>query len=224
MALPLELGIAGREILSFARQAFLLRHDVTAPVLPRKALPGDDVVVCLHGLFATAGVLRPLRQRLERHARVHTATMTYPVGPGIAELSRRLAALVAELPEGVRIHLVGHSVGGVVCRHFALAHPEVVQTISLASPFAGVEGVDWLRLAVARDLSPKSALLRELRLARSTIPHLSLLAENDQVVRAPISHALAGGDVHVVRQCGHNTMLYHPEVTELVERRILAHR
>lgn len=223
MVLPLELGIAGREILSFARQATLLRHDLGA-VLPRAARPGDDVVVCLHGLFATAGVLRPLRKRLERHRGVHTATMTYPAGPGIEELSRRLGRLVEALPEGVRLHLVGHSLGGVVARHFALRHGEVVQTISLASPFAGVEGVAWLRLGVARDLAPDSALLRRLRLARSSIPHLSLLAESDGVVRAPLSHALPGGELQVIPRCGHNTMLYHPEVSDRVERRILAHR
>src|SRR5690606_3620507 len=120
--------------------------------------------------------------------------------------------LVEALPVGVRLHLVGHSLGGVVARHFALTHGEVVQTISLASPFAGVEGVSWLRLGVARDLAPSSALLRALRLARSSIPHLSLLAEHDGVVRAPLSHALPGGELRVIVRCGHDTLLYHPEV------------
>lgn len=99
-----------------------------------------------------------------------------------------------------------------------------MQTISIASPFAGVEGVGWLRLDVARDLAPQSPLLRALRLARSPVPHLSLLADNDGVVRAPLSHALPGGELRVIARCGHNTMLYHAEVTALVEQRILAHR
>jgi hypothetical protein len=51
---------------------------------------------------------------------------------------------------------------------------------------------------------------------------LSIVADADQFVRSPISHALPGGDVAVIRECGHNGLLYHREVAELLERRILA--
>lgn len=226
MVLPVpRLAIYRREIAAFARQAWLMRHDIGFDV-PKAAEPGDDVVVCLHGLFATAGVLRPLRTRLERHPRIHTASLTYPVGPGVRVLARRLHELMGELPTSVRVHLLGHSVGGVVARYFAqeMGDARVVQTISLASPFAGVERVGWLGVEVARDLDPASKLLRTLRLGsrrRLATPHLSLIAENDAVMKAPLSHALPGGDVTLVRRCGHNTMLYHEETAAHVERRIL---
>jgi pimeloyl-ACP methyl ester carboxylesterase len=233
VALPLpKLDVAKREIAAFARQAWLLRHDALRPVLPKAARAGDDVVVCLHGLFATAGVLRPLRERLERHSRVHTATMTYPPGPGIPALGRQLGELLAELPHGCRVHLLGHSVGGVVARWFAqeLGDARVLQTISLAAPFAGVRGAGWLDamglrgVAVAGDLDPQSPLLRKLRLGSQRklgIPHLSVIAENDAVVSGPTQHALPGGDVMVVKSCGHNALLFHERVAELVERRVL---
>ena len=85
VALPPELKTTGRELAAFARQAWLLRHDVARPIVPRGARPGDHVVVCMHGLFATAGVLRPLRRRLDRHRGIHTAALTYPPGPGIRQ-------------------------------------------------------------------------------------------------------------------------------------------
>jgi len=222
-----RVSIAGREIAAFAKQAMLLRRDVGQPVLPTQARAGDDVVVCLHGLFATAGVLRPLRRRLERHERIHTATMTFRPGPGVKVLARQLAELVADLPQGVRVHLIGHSLGGVVARWFAQEHddPRVVQTISMAAPFAGVHNVAWLGFDVARDLDPRSPLLRQLRLGSQRAlgtPHLSLVAEHDQVVKAPMAHALPGGEVTLVRNCGHNAMLYHDEVSNQVERRVLA--
>ena len=222
-----RVGVASREAMAFARQAWLLRHDVMQPVLPRSPRPGDDVVVCLHGIFATAGVLRPLRDRLERHDGVHTATLTYPAGPGIETLARRLAELVAELPDAVQVHLVGHSLGGVVARYFAqeIGDPRVVQTISLASPFAGVAATRWLGVGVARDLSPQSPLLRQLRLGahrKLALPHLSLVAEADALLPAPMSHALPGGDVTLIRRCGHNTMLFDDTVARHVERRVLS--
>ena len=43
------------------------------------------------------------------------------------------------------------------------------------------------------------------------------------MVSAPLSHALPGGDVTVIRNCGHNAMLFHDEVARRVEQRVLDH-
>lgn len=226
VVLPIpKLLVASREVAAYARQAWLMRHDA-APVLPRDARDGDHVVVCLHGLFTTAGVTRPLRRRLERRG-VHTASMSYPVGPGVLTLARRLGELADELPRRAHLHLVGHSLGGVVARYFVeeLGDPRVLQTISLASPFAGVRHASALGVAVARDLDPRSPLLRSLALASrrsGSLPHLSIVAESDHLVRAPLAHALPGGDVALVKNCGHNMLLFHEEAARLIERRVLA--
>jgi pimeloyl-ACP methyl ester carboxylesterase len=222
-----RMGIAGREAMAFAKQAWLMRHDVIRPAMPDAVAPGDDVVVCLHGIFATAGVLRPMREKLERHDHLHTASLTYPAGPGVQTLARRLAELVGAFPRSTRLHLVGHSLGGVVARWFAqeIGDTRVVQTISLASPFAGIRATSWLGVQVAKDLTPHSPLLRKLNLGshrKMALPHLSLIAENDVIVPAPLSHALPGGEVTLIRNCGHNTMLFHEEVAAQVERRVLA--
>ena len=221
-----KVKTAGREILAYARQATLLHRDLGRPPLPAIE-PGDDVVVGLHGLFASGGVMRPLRARLERHG-VATAAMSYLAGPGIATLAERLGEWLAALGPA-RIHLVGHSLGGIVARYYAVhgGDERVVQTISLASPFAGVRVGGALRLGLsvplARDLDDASALLRELRLARGA-PHLSLIAKDDHMFSAPLSHALPGGDVVVVDDCGHNAMLFDERVAEHVTRRILRGR
>ena len=104
---------------AFARQAWLLRHDTRAPVVPRGCREGDDVVVFLHGLFATAGVLRPIRAAVSKHSGVHTAALSYPPGPGLHMLAARLSEVLQGLPKGVHVHLVGHSLGGIVARYFA---------------------------------------------------------------------------------------------------------
>ena len=218
----------GRELLVLGRQALLLRHDVARPVVPSGLEAGQDVAVCLHGVLATAGVLRPLRKRLQRNLGVATATFSYaPSGHGVEALARRLSALLESLPATVRIHLVGHSLGGVVARHYAVRSGDsrIVQTVSLAAPFAGVGGVAaWgagLGIELARDLCPQSELLRELRLnSGRAVPHVSILASDDAVLGSPRSHALPGGDVVVVDGCGHNGMLYHEGALEALEERV----
>lgn len=227
--LPQGLATAAREMAAFARQAWLLPYDVRAPVLPDACGAGDDVVVLLHGLFASAGVLRPMRAAITKHPGLHTAALSYPPGPGVEELSARLGKLVAKLPRHARIHLVGHSLGGIVARHYAHASRDgrLVQTISLASPFAGVRRAGLLGLDGTRDLDPKSPLLRALRIGASDlphVPHLSIIAGSDALVRTPVAHALPGSDVVVLEGRGHNTLLFDDEAVALVARRILARR
>jgi pimeloyl-ACP methyl ester carboxylesterase len=221
-----SLAIAGREALAMARQAWLLRHDIDAPVTPAEVVAGDAVVVFLHGLFATAGVLRPLRAAVTRHRGVHAATLTYSTGPGVSEIAARLGEVVRAIPAGARIHLVGHSLGGIVARHFAqeAGDARIAQTISMASPFAGIPRVGLLGFDGARDLEPQSPLLRRLLLRASEvdIPHLSIIAGSDAMVRSPVTHALPAGEVAVMEGRGHNALLFDQEVARLVERRVLA--
>lgn len=220
--------VASMEALAYARQATLMHHDTTKPVVPRDVRDGEDVVVLLHGLFATAGVLRPLRRAIGRLPRVHTATFTYAPGPDVAGLCDQLAALTGELPASARLHLVGHSLGGVVARAYAhdRADARVVQTISLGAPFAGVPGAGMVALGAARDLDPQSALLRRIRIGAENlgIPHLSILAGGDNVVRPPLMHALPGGDVVVLEELGHNTLLFDEEAARLVKERVAMRR
>src|SRR5262245_55933279 len=114
-----SLAASGREALSVVRQALLIPHDAASSAVPRGIEDGDDVVVFLHGLFSTAGVLRPLRSAVARR-RVHCAAISYPPGPGIVELADRLRAHLAALPKGATVHLVGHSLGGIVARYFVV--------------------------------------------------------------------------------------------------------
>jgi pimeloyl-ACP methyl ester carboxylesterase len=220
------LAIAAREALAFARQGILLRHDLGYPVLPTGIVTGDDVVIFLHGIFATAGVVRPLRAAIEHHRWLHTAAVTYAPGPGVPALAARLDKLVRGIPAGARIHLVGHSLGGVVTRWYALESkdPRIVETISLAAPFGGVRTAAWLGLPTLRDLRPESDVLRTIRLhpRAASIPHLSIVAGADTLLQAPVSHALPGGDVLVMEDRGHNTLLFDEDVARAVERRVLS--
>src|SRR5277367_4675492 len=121
----------GVQAISTLREVARVRADLL-PVLPR-AIAGDDVVVLVHGFLATAGVFRPLRAHLEREAGPRVATFSHAPGLGVRRIARQLASLVERIPQGTRIHLVGHSLGGIVVRWYVQemdGDQRVAQTIS----------------------------------------------------------------------------------------------
>ncbi|GMV12402.1 MAG: hypothetical protein AMXMBFR56_06260 [Polyangiaceae bacterium] len=217
----LRLREVGREAMAFARQATLLHRDVTA-TYPRLAEPGDDVVVFLHGLFATAGVLRPMRGAVERETGAHTASFSYAPGPGVAAVAESLAALVDRLPSGVHVHLVGHSMGGIAARWFVQelgGDPRIVQSISLASPFRGTRRAKLVPAAAGRDIAPESAVLARLtERGECGVPHLSVVASDDALVTEDAT--LHFGERVLIEGCGHNGILYHQEVAALIVSRV----
>jgi pimeloyl-ACP methyl ester carboxylesterase len=205
-----------------ARQARLMRHDLFS-VVPRNAT--DDVVVLVHGFLATAGVLRPLAGRIESDTGAGTATFTHLPGEGIERIAQRVAEIVRRVPARTqRIHLVGHSIGGLAARHYVTelgGDPRVVQTVSIASPFSGVPRArSLLPGQLARDLDPESPLLARLRAgAGQGVPHFAIAGTHDAVVA---SGALPTAERLEVPGCGHNALLYDPVVLGEVVSRVRA--
>jgi hypothetical protein len=217
MALPVSLEqLIGGERLAFLREVALMPRDLT-PSVP-DAKPGDDVVVLVHGFLASAGVFRPLRARLEREAGARVATFTHAPCVGIRRIARKLEQLVERIPEGARITVVGHSLGGVVSRWYVQemgGHERVARTISLASPF---RGMDVPPLFVGADIHEQSMLLKRLRdrAHLCAVPHTSVVAEKDTLVVGAEAACLGVGDVLVLPERGHNALLFDEEVASLV--------
>ncbi|MCC6532859.1 MAG: alpha/beta hydrolase [Burkholderiales bacterium] len=76
----------------------------------------DTVVVVLPGLWMPAWVMLPLARRLRRHGYRCVRLGYAPVRASLDENARRLASFVRGLA-AARIHLVGHSLGGVLALH-----------------------------------------------------------------------------------------------------------
>ncbi|MBI5538146.1 MAG: hypothetical protein HY898_35820 [Deltaproteobacteria bacterium] len=212
------------ESVALARQSLLMPRDLR-PHLPDTG-EARHVVVLLHGLLATAGALRVLRERLETETGMATASFTYPPWWGVVELSQRLTTFLEPLPQTTTLHLVGHSLGGLAARYFVQVHPRdqrVVQTISLGSPFGGTIALPWLPDRLASELRPGSQILDTLDASWSAaahVPHTSIVASHDLLVRPPSSAGWKHGEVVDVSACGHNGLLFDRRVADQVVERL----
>jgi pimeloyl-ACP methyl ester carboxylesterase len=211
------------ETISTLREVVLMPRDLV-PVMPREARHEDDVVVLVHGFFASAGVWRPMKRALVADTRAAVASFTHAPGVGIDRIARSLAQLVEKIPGRCRVHLVGHSLGGLVARWYVQelgGHARVTQTISLGSPFGGTERAHPFPFLVGRELARTSPVLARLRSRahEHDVPHTSIVGELDTMVVPAESAVFPRGDVIVIPRCGHNTLLFHADsIGRVVER------
>ena len=211
------------ETVATLREVALMARDIPSDV-PAQVDPHSDVVVLVHGFFASAGVFRPMRHRLVTGTGAKVASFTHAPGAGIERIARSLARIVDRIPRDCRVHLVGHSLGGLVARWYVQelgGHTRVAQTISLGSPFGGTERARPFRFLVGADLCRTSPILARLR-ARAhehDVPHTSVVADADALIVPRESAVFPRGDVVVLPGRGHNSLLFDPEsITHVVDR------
>jgi pimeloyl-ACP methyl ester carboxylesterase len=117
-----------------------------------------ETVVLIHGLFLRGEVMAPMAARL-RHAGFATRVFTYPTlaqSPG--ENARALKRLTDDI-DAPAVHFVGHSLGGLVLRHFfARNAPERPgRVVTLGTPHRYSQAARVLaRFEFARQLLNKS--------------------------------------------------------------------
>jgi len=106
------------------------------------------LVVLIHGLHHRAWVMRPLAKHL-RAADFHTYELGYrSVRDPIAQHSQQLNnwLLLNHNPEEP-IHLVGHSLGGLVIRDFIQRYPswQIDRCVTLGTPHSGSISADYVK-------------------------------------------------------------------------------
>ncbi len=94
-------------------------------------------VVLVHGLWMNRLAMLPMAWRLERCGFRVTRHGYRSVSLGLRENARALAATCAKC--GGRLHLVGHSLGGLVIMAMMQDHPEIPvhRVVLIGSPYAG---------------------------------------------------------------------------------------
>jgi hypothetical protein len=127
-------------------------------------------ILLVHGMVDNRSIFAVLRRALRRRGFGRIWTMNYHVlTHDLRAAARRLAATVESICEQSgyeRIHVVGHSMGGVVARYYVQrmgGDARVHTLVTLGSPHQGTQAARLLPRGVTRQLQPGSDVLAELR-------------------------------------------------------------
>jgi len=143
-------------------QRGLLVHDVEAAGTP---------ILLVHGMIDNRAIFTVLKHRLHRKGLRTIASMNYPLLTNdIRGAARELGAVVEALAERTgyeQIHVIGHSMGGLIARYYVqrLGGDRRVHTlVTLGTPHAGSAHGHLLPVELCRQLRPGSELMAELEL------------------------------------------------------------
>jgi triacylglycerol lipase len=144
------------------------------PPVQRGLVVGDveaagTPILLLHGMVDNGSVFTVLRRGLTRRGFGQVVTLNYsPLTMDVRVAARRLAETVEDLVATTgyrRVHLVGHSLGGLVARYYVqrLGGDARVHTlVTLGTPHSGTIPAYFLPLRLGRQLRPGSDLMTEL--------------------------------------------------------------
>jgi triacylglycerol lipase len=122
-----------------------LANGEAAAVEPESRPP----VVLLHGLARSAASMRKIARALDE-AGYRTCNLAYPsTSHPVSELAENFVLpqiLACQGKEGEALNFVSHSLGGIIVRYLANAHPElpIGRVVMLSPPNRGSEVVDKL--------------------------------------------------------------------------------
>ncbi|MCC6642909.1 MAG: alpha/beta fold hydrolase [Deltaproteobacteria bacterium] len=157
-----------------------------------------------------------LRRRGHRTYKGPRVPNVFPVSVIGKTLVARLEAVADQT--GERVHLIGHSLGGLWARYLAHRRPALARSVTtLGSPFwqdrawirllPVISG--WLDAAGGRQAVPEG------------IPFVAIVGRNDRIV-AP-QHARLDGYPYVELGVAHIAMPFHPAIHRTVDRLLRTH-
>ena len=144
------------------------------PPLQRGLLMGDVVaagtpIILVHGFVDNRSIFTLLRRALRRRGFGRVMTLSYsPLAQDIRTVAARLGQLVEKTCEETgyeRVHVVGHSLGGIIARYYVqrLGGDARVHTLcTLGSPHTGTFAAVLVPQRLVKQLRPGSDVMREL--------------------------------------------------------------
>ena len=144
------------------------------PPVQRGLVVGDVAaagtpILLLHGIVDNRSIFTVLRRGLRRRGFGVVASFNYHSLFGdMRQVAVRLADVVEQLCEDTgyeQIHVVGHSMGGLIARYYVqrLGGDEHVHTlVTLGTPHGGTSPARYLPHPMVRQLRPGSEVLHEL--------------------------------------------------------------
>ncbi len=138
-------------------------------LLARDVVAAGTPIILVHGLVDNRSVFTLLRRTLRRRGFGRVLTLNYsPFTPDVESAAERLRQLVERTCEETgyeRVHVVGHSLGGLVARWYvqrAGGDARVHTLCTLGSPHGGTLAAHLLPTRLARQLRPGSEVMAAL--------------------------------------------------------------
>lgn len=189
------------------------------PPVQRGLLAGDveaagTPILLVHGIVDNRSIFTVLRRGLRRRGFGVIASFNYDSLDDIRGSATRLGEVVEELCEETgyeRIHIVGHSMGGLLARYYVqrLGGDARVHTlVTLGTPHQGTWPAQLLPHPSVRALRPSSDVIRELaEPAQCRTRFLAIWSDLDQLMypkqAAKIVHPDLGARNVLFRGVGH---------------------
>ena len=234
------LGVLSERARSAGREQAERFTLADLPPLQRGLLMGDVVaagtpILLVHGLIDNRSTFTLLRRALRRRGFGQVLTLNYsPFTQDVRTAARRLERLVEKTCEQTgyeRVHVVGHSLGGIVARYYVqrMGGDARVHTLcTLGTPHTGTYAAHLLPARLVRQLRPGSELLQELAepVAACRTRFVAFWSDLDQLVvpqhRARLDHPdLAARNV-LLHGTGHMSLTFDRRVVHKIAQ-LLAH-
>lgn len=198
------------------------RHTLEGlPPVQRGLIIGDveaagTPIILIHGVIDNRTVFAFLRRALNRRGFGRVITLNYsPLSDDIPRVARRLKSLVEKVHRETgyeRVHVIGHSMGGLVARYYVqrLGGDKRVHTlVTLGTPHAGTVPARFFPHSVSQQMRPGSDIVRELEepAAGCRTRMVAIWSDLDQVIipkrNARIVHPDLNARNVFVRGIGH---------------------
>jgi pimeloyl-ACP methyl ester carboxylesterase len=194
-------------------------------------------VLLVHGLVDNRSIFAIMRRRLRRRGFASVCSWNYsPLLADVAQGATDLGAHIERLCEQTgheRIHVVGHSLGGLIARYHVQKQGgdrRVESLVTLGTPHQGSLWAHVLPTSLVRQLRPGSPLLQELDdpAPECRTPVTAVYSDLDQVVVPTSSGRCEHPDLAVrnvlVRGVGHMSLPIHRTVVDEVAATLAGHR
>jgi len=181
-------------------------------------------VILLHGLFQNRSCLIPLQWRLRAAGFDRVVSVNTPPWLDLETLTDRLRHTVEQVRTATgakQVHLVGHSMGGIIARNYLQQPGEdvyVSSCVTLGSPHCGSKLAPFAVSHLGRALLPGSELLTRLNAAPlpAGVSFTAIYSRHDNII-VPMGNArLEGAENIELTEIGHTAMLFSPRVAEAV--------
>lgn len=179
----------------------------------------------IHGANETATCFNYIKATLPEHEAIDIDYDCHaPIIPTISKIIRNLA-------KTKDLEFITHSYGGIIAVAMGYYHNSVRKIVSLASPFGGSEGANYLRFffptyGLFKNVSSNNPLVQEIAKRGTIVPTLNIIAtvgynpfsaaRNDGVITIDSQRKLPGAK-HVEVPFNHFEVLLSDPVVQMVK-------